>query len=56
MSSYQFKDDLLHVFTLFAIFPYEGVDQLTLHTSNGRVLGPFGGTGGVAFDTGDWSR
>ena len=27
-----------------------------MHTSNGRVLGPFGGTGGVEFDTGDWSR
>merc|ERR1711974_122032 len=36
--------------------PGAGVDQLTVHTSNGRVLGPFGGTGGVAFDTGDWSR
>ena len=34
----------------------KGVDQLTVHTANGRVLGPFGGTGGVAFDTGDWSR
>ena len=34
----------------------KGVDQLTVHTSNGRVLGPFGGTGGVAFDTGDWGR
>ena len=37
------------------MFP-KGVDQLTVHTSNGRVLGPFGGTGGVAFDTGDWGR
>ena len=34
----------------------KGVDQLTVHTANGRILGPFGGTGGVAFDTGDWSR
>ena len=36
--------------------PGAGVDQLTLHTSSGRILGPYGGTGGLPFDTGDWGR
>ena len=33
--------------------PGAGVDQLTLHTSSGRQLGPYGGGGGLQFDTGD---
>jgi len=33
--------------------PGASLDQITLHTKNGRVLGPYGGTGGLPFDTGD---
>jgi len=49
-------DRIVRVTGRAGLGPGAGVDQLTVHTSNGRVLGPFGGTGGVAFDTGDWSR
>lgn len=36
--------------------PGASLDQVTLHTARGRTLGPFGGGGGVPFDTGDWGR
>jgi len=49
-------DRIVRVTGRAGLGPGAGVDQLTLHTSSGRQLGPFGGTGGVAFDTGDWSR
>merc|ERR1712218_617679 len=35
--------------------PGAGIDQITLYTLNGRVLGPYGGTGGVEFDSGNFT-
>jgi hypothetical protein len=49
-------DRIVRVTGRAGLGPGAGVDQLTLHTSQGRTLGPFGGTGGLPFDTGDWGR
>lgn len=45
-------DRIVRVSGRSGIGPGSGIDQITLHTKNGRTFGPYGGTGGVPFDVG----
>jgi len=48
-------DRIIRVIGRAGLGPGAGIDQITFHTLNGRTLGPFGGEGGMKFDSGDFS-
>jgi len=48
-------DRIIRVSGRSGIGPGAGIDQITFYTLNGRVLGPYGGEGGIKFDSGDFS-